>query len=274
MSARQLAASTTLEIRPRWRRGTIERFVAAHQLVWEGVLGLLTVVYVVLAFGDEELAARVPDSALLALAAVFLAEFAVRLWDASDRISYVRHHWVDAVTAIPLLGPLRALRLLRLVRLGAMVRVLGVADHANSRGRTSLWYLGPLLALVWVGSSYAFWVLEHGINPAMKTFGDAMYLAFATTTTFGYGNAHPVTAAGQVLAGLLIFLGIGLVGFASSQLTARLLHQPDQADLVRRDFESLVVEIHDLRTLLEAGLTPFPAASAIDTVTPQAPEVA
>ena len=58
------------------------------------------------------------------------------------------------------------------------------------------------------------WVLEHGVNRHVATFGDAMYWSFITVTTVGYGDISPVTPAGRILAGLLIFAGIGVVGLA------------------------------------------------------------
>ena len=238
-------------------RDRLDGLIARHIWLWEGGMAVLAAIYVGLSFWTEERGARISGAYMTGLATVFVAEFAVRLWAAPDRSAYVRKHWLDAVTAIPLLGPLRALRLLRLVRLTAVFRALTVADHItghDGKSRTSLWFLGPALVLLWVGSAYAFWVLEKGVNPTMHNFGDAMYLSFATVTTFGYGDSHPVTAAGQVLAGLLIFSGIGLVGFASSQLTARFLHTTDAGDIVRHEMGELRHELAAMRELLERTL--------------------
>jgi voltage-gated potassium channel len=51
-----------------------------------------------------------------------------------------------------------------------------------------------------------------------------LYWSFITATTVGYGDITPTTPEGRILAGVLIFVGIGLVGFASAQLTQRLMH--------------------------------------------------
>ncbi len=239
-------------------RGTIDEFVERHVFLWEGVMGLLTLVYLIIAFWDEERSGHIPDWVLLVMSGLFLAEFSVRLWNTKHRRNYIRHHWVDAISAIPLLGPLRALRLLRLLRLAAVVRVLSMTDHVGGhgeRGRASLWFLGPCLIAVWLGASYTFWVLEHGTNPEIHAFPDAMYMTFVTATTFGYGSAHPITAGGQVLSGMLIFFGIGTVGFASSQITARLLHQEDTTSVLSRDFAILQEEIRSLRGVIEASMS-------------------
>ena len=231
-------------------RGSVEPFVQRHIFLWEGTLAVLAVIYLVLALGGEELSLHVPEWVLFVFAGLFMAEFTVRFLNAEDRKAYARHHWVDAVTAIPLLGPLRALRLLRLLRLVGALRILTLADRAGTKGgggRTSLRFLGPLLLLVWLGTSYAFWNLEHGVNPQIKGFGDAMYMAFSMTATLGNGNHQPSTAGGQILGGLLIFFCLGLVGFVSSQLTARLLHQADPMEPILIELGLLRAELGELR---------------------------
>ena len=52
---------------------------------------------------------------------------------------------------------------------------------------------------------------------------------------------------GRVVAGLLAFVGIGLFGFASAQLTARLLGQSDRT---AQELRELRAEIASLRGLL------------------------
>lgn len=107
-------------------------------------------------------------------------------------------------------------------------RLLAAIEHESKkwrRGRQSLWFVAPLLALLWVGSAYGIWVLEHGRNPGIRSFGDALYWSVVTVTTVGYGDISPVTPEGRVLAGTLAFLGLGLLGFTSARLTAMWLQQ-------------------------------------------------
>jgi len=140
----------------------------------------------------------------------------------------------------------------------------GVSAHAVDRG--SIAFLGPILILLWVGAATAAWVLEHGVNPALKTFGDALYWSFVTATTVGYGDIAPVTSEGRVLAGLLAFLGIGLLGFASARLTAKFLQQQNGDDPSLRisvdEVRALRAEIAELRTLLVQRAEPELESSA------------
>ena len=112
-----------------WDRGSLTRFVEGHALAWELTTGALTVVYVVLAFMQDQGSSGPVTAGVLTLAALFVVEFSARLYDAPSRGAYFKRHWLDLITCIPVAGSFRALRLVRLlafIRLGAVVRALGV----------------------------------------------------------------------------------------------------------------------------------------------------
>ena len=108
--------------------------------------------------------------------------------------------------------------------------------ESDKRDRQSFWFLGPALILIWLGAASAYWSVERGSNPTLHNFGDALYWAFITATTVGYGDVTPVTPEGRIVAGVLIFVGIGLIGFASAQLTQKVLRSgvPDGNALMAR----------------------------------------
>ena len=88
----------------------------------------------------------------------------------------------------------------------------------------------------------AFYRAEHGINPAVEHPFDAVWWAFATVTTVGYGDVAPVTTAGRVVAIFLMVSGISLfVGFSgflvsiiSSKATQELQQKVDAGDTADR----------------------------------------
>jgi voltage-gated potassium channel len=236
-----------------WQRGRVTAFVSDHLAAWETAMAALSVAYLVLAVRADDAPRSVPTAALLAFSGVFLAEFMVRWADAPSRWRYFRAHWLDLLSCVPLVGGLRAVRLVRLVRLAAGIRVLAVIeDTADQRagGRESLWFLVPSVAAVWIGASYAIWEVEHGINRHLQTFGDALYWSFTTATTVGYGDIRPVTPTGRLIAGLLVFVSIGLIGFTSSRLTAMWMQQAKQADPTMQELQAIREEIAALRILL------------------------
>ena len=243
-------------LRP-WTRGRLTAFVKLHSLAWELGCAALTVVYVVLAFQQDQGTYGVVSIAVLAIAGIFLIEFSVRCYDSPSRLVYLRHHWLDLVSSIPVVGPLRVLRLLRLgafFRLGATARAFGTGAASSEKvpGGVGLWLLGPILIIVWVAAAYGFFELEHGINPRITSFADALYFAFVTATTVGNGDVTPVTAAGKVLTGILIFLGIGLLGFASAQLTAKLLPQRNEFAELKETLARQEQLLREIRHRLDA----------------------
>jgi len=235
MSNEQMRSEGSLD--RAWTHGRLSEFVKRHALAWELVTAGLTLVYVVLAFLQDQGSSGLVTAGVAALAVVFVIEFGLRFYDSPSRIGYFRTHWLDIVTCIPVVGPLRALRLVRLVgviRLAATVRAYGVGAAASDRlpGGVGLWVLTPILITVWLAASYGYYELEAGVNPHIKTFADALLYSFTTASTLGYGAVSPVTPEGKVLTGALIFMSIGLLGFASAQLTAKLLPRRDElADL-------------------------------------------
>src|SRR5258706_5943606 len=160
-------------------RGRVTAFVQRHSVAWKLTNAAITLVYVVLAFQQDQGTAGLVSSGVLAISGVFLLEFSLRFYDSPSRLGYLKAHWLDLVSCIPVVGSLRALRLLRLAaffRLGATARVFGLGVSASSRvpGGTGLWLLGPILVIVWVAAAYGYYELEHGLHARINSFGHAL----------------------------------------------------------------------------------------------------
>jgi voltage-gated potassium channel len=240
-----------------WTNGRITAFVHRHRLAWELLTAGLTVVYVVLAFLQDQGSSGLVTVCVEVLAAAFILEFGLRLYDASSRKAYLRNHWLDIVTCIPVVGPFRVLRLIRLfgfIRLGATARAYGVGAAASDRlpGGVGLWVLAPILITVWLAASYGYFEIEGGVNPHVRTFGDALFYSFITASTVGYGAVPPITAEGKILTGVLIFLSIGLLGFASAQLTAKLLPQGNEVADLKATVDRQCKILEELNARLDA----------------------
>ncbi|MCY4524334.1 MAG: potassium channel family protein [Halobacteriovoraceae bacterium] len=52
--------------------------------------------------------------------------------------------------------------------------------------------------------------IEGAVNSQFNSFLDALWWAFATATTVGYGDKVPVTATGKILGIVLMIIGTGL----------------------------------------------------------------
>lgn len=169
---------------------------------------------------------------------------------------------------MPPIGPLRVLRLLRLLgllRLATQVRTAASAQSRNRAGSdgSASWIVWPTALIVWLGAAEGFWMVERGHNANIHTFGDALYLAFITVSTVGYGDIRPVTPEGKVIAGALVFVGLGLLGFISAQLTARWLRTERGESEVERKLAVLASELSELKELLRAHLARTSGASEL-----------
>jgi voltage-gated potassium channel len=82
-------------------------------------------------------------------------------------------------------------------------------------------FLGSLVLLI-LAWSLAFMVVER------HSFTDALYYTFVTVTTVGYGDIHPESTAGKMMAILIILTGTGMFGGMVASLTEVLLSRRER----------------------------------------------
>src|SRR5438067_4366004 len=198
-------------------------FVDHHRQRWDVVMAVLTVLYVVLGLFEDPQGWNAAKVLVWSLSGLFFLEFLLRfLDDASPRL-YLRDHWIDLVTSFPAVGPLRLLRLLRLLRVFNSARILKrlATDKGDASTTAGLRFLATTVFVFWLLAGYAFYVTELNQPRSMvHSFTDALFLAFTTSTTVGFSPMKAVTSEGQIVAGLVIFVGLGLLAAASSRLTS------------------------------------------------------
>jgi voltage-gated potassium channel len=187
------------------------------------------------------------DAVTWAAWALFAVDYVVRLSLSVDRRRFVRGHLLDlAVVVLPLLRPLRLLRLLTV--LSVLSRYAGSA----LRGRV-LTYVGGATALAMFIASLALLDAERAAPDANVTsFGDALWWAFTTVTTVGYGDQYPVTVTGRAIAVGLMLVGIVLLGTVTASVASWLIEKIQQIEeeskaVTRRDIAALAEEVAALR---------------------------
>ncbi|TMD70370.1 MAG: two pore domain potassium channel family protein [Chloroflexi bacterium] len=83
---------------------------------------------------------------------------------------------------------------------------------------TLLFTLVVALLLVFTISWGVLLAEQHAPHANILTYHQAVWWAFVTITTVGYGDYYPVTPVGQFLAVILMFFGLGIIGVLSSYL--------------------------------------------------------
>jgi voltage-gated potassium channel len=125
--------------------------------------------------------------------------------------------WIDLVSSIPAIGVLRAGRVFRLLRLLRILRAvrstkLLIAYTFQNRKRGTFSAVAVISVLLVIFSSIAILNVETAPESNIKTAEDAIWWAFVTITTVGYGDRFPVTTEGRIIAALLMTAGVGLFG--------------------------------------------------------------
>lgn len=248
----------------RWRPvlgQRLSRFVDHHRKHWDIVMALLTVAYVVLSFFENPNRWNAADAVVWTLSGLFFLEFLLRCLDDVRPRQYLRDHWIDLVTSFPAVGPLRLLRLLRLLRVfnsARMIRKLA-SDKGDASSTAGLRLLGTTVFVFWLLAAFAFYMTELNQPHSMvHSFTDALFLAFTTATTVGYSQMKAVSPEGQIIAGLVIFFGLGLLTAASGRLTSLWIDSSSQ-----RAQDKLLLDIRDQLRSSESRLAAIEASLTI-----------
>jgi len=174
----------------------------------------------------------------LAFVGFFAGEFCVRFARAPDRPRFLRDNWYDVLGLVPLyaeslawLRAARVLRVLRILRALRGMRFVGRVYRDSHLGATM-----TIAAVVVLSIATCFYFAEFGRNPAVQSWGDAVWWAMTTTATVGYGDVVPRTSIGRALAAVLMVTGIGLFGVIASTLSSAIMRVrgADDADDVMR----------------------------------------
>ncbi len=148
---------------------------------------------------------------------VFLLDFTQRFFKAENKINFMKWGWIDLISSIPTFDVMRAGRAVRLIRLLRVLRAFRSIKHLihhvfKRKSQGALTTAAVVAILMVIFSSIAILQVEDGPNSNIKTAEDALWWAYVTVTTVGYGDKFPVTAEGRIIAALLMTVGVGLFG--------------------------------------------------------------
>lgn len=171
---------------------------------------------------------------------IFLAEILLRMWTWDSCRAYFSDPWntVDILATLPWFlqeavvfiatrftnfNGSSGIRMLRIVRTMRLLRVLRNARGAKAANETVSTVYAALadsmegvLIMSLLMSTFALiaatimYLLERGSNTQFDSIPAALWWAFATLTTVGYGDVYPVTTAGKCF-GIVVMIGSTVV---------------------------------------------------------------
>jgi voltage-gated potassium channel len=166
--------------------------------------------------------------------------------------------WLDLVSSIPMIDGTRWGRAARIVRVLRVLRGLRATKLLaglvlRRRGESAFLAVSLVALLLIVFCSIAVLHFETDPESNIKTAEDALWWAFATITTVGYGDCYPVTWEGRLIATILMCAGVGLFGTFSGFLAAWFIgsEAADGSSHVSDDLRELREEVAALRRTLE-----------------------
>lgn len=144
------------------------------------------------------------------------------LFTVAGLFKFLKENWLAiAATLLPAFRSLRVLRVLLVLR--------GLSPFLKTRSSRVGMVVGISFPLVLYTAALSVYEAEAGADGAnITSFSDAIWWAFASVTTVGYGDKFPVTADGRFIATFLMVIGIGLFSSLTALLAAWVLGQKNE----------------------------------------------
>lgn len=199
----------------------------------------------------------------VAVWAVFVADFSLRIILAPKKVRFLKHHWLVALSlALPALSILRLTRILAmlpswevlvfrlLAGLNRSISVLGT----TMRRRKIAYVLSISLVVTFAGAAGIYALEPHSGN-AIPNYGYALWWAAMIMTTMG-SSYYPVTPGGQVVCLLLALFAFSVFGYITAAIASYFVKSDNDADAraatgndeILKELRALRNEIASLRS--------------------------
>jgi voltage-gated potassium channel len=176
------------------------------------------------------------DNVENALCVIFLADFLRSLFRAQSKWGYFLKGggWLDLLGSIPF-GKLAIFRFARLFRIARVMRTLKGNDFRKLltdqlAQNTLLFTFAVAFMLIFTIALLVLKAEQSNPHANITTYTNAVWWAFVTITTVGYGDYYPVTTVGRIFAIILMFAGLGIIGVLSSYLASTFISLQKRRD--------------------------------------------
>ncbi|MHB0777503.1 ion transporter [Halomonas sp. WWR20] len=186
----------------------------------------------------------------------FFTDFCIRFRAAKDKWRFMRWGWIDLLASIPaglLLGG-RAFRVVQVIRLLRALKSFNMVWRILFRNRAKgIFASVATMTILLVAFGALTMLLVEGPNPesSIDTAEEALWWAFVTITTVGYGDYYPVTSLGRLVAALLMIGGVGLFGSFAAYVSSLFVHdQGNQESRQHKADREMIRHLHGQLTIL------------------------
>lgn len=160
---------------------------------------------------------------------LFAVEYLLRLWIYDDgldnntlflQIKLKLKYIISLPAIIDFIAIFPQFRIIRLLKLYRYMSGASSLFEALTKKRFEFIFLGYMLIGVTFSVGSIFYLLEFGINEKIDSYLDAIYWAFVTISTVGYGDIVPITQIGKAVSIFSIIVGVGMISFATSVMVS------------------------------------------------------
>ena len=172
---------------------------------------------------------------------VFQINFFSELFMASSKRWYIKNHWIDFITSIPIpsyeiMRSGRAIRLFRLLRILRVLRVIKLIKLVSFfwKGMDSLSEILDVklmkktiiysIALLILGAFVINHIEFSNSANRVGNYKESLWWSFNAIVTGGFADIYnPTTSGGMVLTTLLVFVGMVLISVFTATLTSMMV---------------------------------------------------
>ncbi len=103
----------------------------------------------------------------------------------------------------------------------------------------------------------------------IHTYGEAVWWAFVTVATVGYGDYTPVSPAGRAMATLMLFNGVAVISVITASVASRFVSDPDDGEkaVTLDDLDERLARIEAALEALSVFAVPGSSTSPTDVPT-------
>lgn len=228
--------------------------------IYNFFIGILALIAILLAIYDltRGLNSPVLDFIDNTIWGIFIIDYLVRFFIDKDKKAFVKNNVFDFLAIMPFNSIFRAFRLVKFIHLTKLHHVSKLSkftrlivfihrffnkckEFFNTNGFK---YIASITFFIIFFGAVGMYFIEG------LAFKDALWWSFVTTTTVGYGDIYPKTGVGRIIACILMLVGVGLIGFLTSTITAFFFNTKNKAkDFKTIEIESIKEKIDDIDNL-------------------------